>query len=78
MDEIERIIIDNLQEQSDTVRLTPETPLLRHGILDSLALTALISYIEDHFRIAIPSDEILPENFATPGAIASLVRRLKE
>jgi acyl carrier protein len=59
-----------------TDEVTPETQLIARGILDSIEILNLVSYLEEYFGIALPIDEFVPENFETPRAIANLVMRL--
>ncbi|MGH2750804.1 MAG: acyl carrier protein [Actinomycetota bacterium] len=55
-----------------SVSLTDETPLL-NGILDSLALTQLVSFIEEEFAIELDDSEISRNNFTTVSRIQHLV-----
>lgn len=43
--------------------------LLTSGLLDSLKVMTLVAFVEDRIGSEIPLDEILPENFGTPGKI---------
>jgi acyl carrier protein len=52
-----------------------DTSLLESGILDSFSMVNLLSFLNGTFGIEIPDDELLPENFETPLAIARLVCR---
>jgi acyl carrier protein len=47
--------------------------LLEAGILDSLGVLALVSFIEGHYGIGITDDELLPEHFDSIEAIATFV-----
>lgn len=80
MNEIEQIVLDYLREQvvfdGGRETLSPDTPLLAGGLLDSMALTSLVGYAEHRFKISIPDPEILPRHFETPRAVAELIRRL--
>jgi acyl carrier protein len=60
-----------------TGEVTPDTELIARGILDSIEILNLVSYLEENFGIALPIDEFVPENFETPRAIANLVVRLR-
>lgn len=55
--------------------LGDDTPLIESGIVDSLGIMKLLKYLEDSFSIRIGDDELRPENFETPGRIASLVEQ---
>ncbi len=52
-----------------SLRLT--TPLL--GLLDSLALRDLLSFVEEEFGVEIEPEEVNTQNFETIGSVASLV-----
>ncbi len=52
-----------------------EDQLIENGIIDSLGIMSLLSFVEDRFSLQIPGDDLLPENFASITAITSLVDR---
>ena len=47
--------------------------LMSSGIIDSLAIFRLVSFLEDTFGIRIADDEIVNENFVSIDAIENLV-----
>ena len=49
------------------------TSLLDTGILDSLFIQLLLTYIEDEFDVRLPPEDVRPETFSTVREIASLV-----
>lgn len=51
--------------------------LLASGIVDSLGMLDLVSFLEESFAIQLSDDELTPENFATIGALASFVEQKK-
>ncbi len=62
-------------EQLGEDTIGPETELLELGILDSLSMVNLLSFLEGSLGVKVPEDQLLPENFATPLAIARMVCR---
>jgi acyl carrier protein len=68
---IAKFVTSDAQIKTDAVG--PDTALLELGILDSLSMVNLLSYLEVNLGIKIPEDQILPENFATPSTIARMV-----
>jgi acyl carrier protein len=50
------------------------SPLLQSGIVDSLGILELVSFIEHEFGVTISDDELLPENFQTLEALTSFVQ----
>jgi acyl carrier protein len=59
----------------DVAGVDDEQSLLEAGILDSLGVLALVSFIEERYGIAVLEDELLPENFDSIEAIAAFVGR---
>ena len=57
-------------------RIDAESELIGEGILDSLAILDLVSFVEMRFSVSLPVDEFMPENFRSVAAIAELARRL--
>jgi acyl carrier protein len=70
---IAKFVTSDRQMEGDAV--TPDTALLELGILDSLSMVNLLSYLEVNLGVKVPEDQILPENFATPLTIAQMVCR---
>ena len=52
--------------------------LIDDKIFDSLDIISLISEISAELDIAIPAEEIIPENFNSAQALAALLERLEE
>jgi len=53
--------------------LQDSSPLLESGILDSLGVLDLVSFVEQEFGITMSDDELLPENFQTVSQLAAFV-----
>ena len=56
--------------------LSDETPLLELGILDSLSMVSLLSFIEERYGVMIGEDQIVPAHFADIAAVAELITSL--
>ncbi|HUF70777.1 MAG TPA: acyl carrier protein [Longimicrobiales bacterium] len=52
-------------------------PLIDGGLIDSMGLMQLITFIEDRTGVRVPDDEVVPDNFQTVTSIDQLVQRLK-
>ncbi len=52
--------------------------LIGEGILDSLDIVTLITEINSEFDVAIPAEEVTPENFASLATLWALIERLDE
>ena len=49
--------------------------LLISGLVDSLGVMRLVTYIEDEFAIPVPPEDVTIENFATIDTIGAYVER---
>jgi acyl carrier protein len=53
--------------------LADDTPLIERGILDSLGIWNLVSFIEEEFGVTVDDEELIPEHFGTIALITSLI-----
>lgn len=49
----------------DRASLTLDTPLLESGVLDSLRVAVLLSYVRDQLGVHVPLSKMDARNFAT-------------
>jgi acyl carrier protein len=70
-----RFIRDELASNPDAV--DDNTQLIDEGILDSMALMRLITFLEERAGVRVPDDEVVPDNFQTIASIQQLVDRLQ-
>ena len=52
--------------------------LIGEGVLYSLDIVTLITEINTTFDVAIPAEEVIPENFNSAEAIFAMIERLDE
>jgi acyl carrier protein len=76
-EELKTYIHQNLIRDKDIGAIGDHDSLVEHGILDSLALFNLLTFIEDQTGIRVPDTEVLLENFDTVAAIEQTVDRLR-
>lgn len=70
----EQILAEYFASQSDKAKGLGETDsLLERGLLDSMAIVKLISFLEDRFGVQLSDEEFDPDNFETLKAIGALV-----
>ncbi len=74
---IREFLINNIISDSDKVELDFEESLLETGIIDSLGIVKIITFLKDEFCIEIDNEDVLPENFESIKAIGSFVDRKK-
>ncbi len=73
MNTIKSYILKEFLPGEDPANLTPETPLMSSGILDSLATLKLITFLEQEFNVQIAAHEADEEHFNTLVDICGLV-----
>jgi len=66
-------ILSNLAERRGVTSIADDDSLLENGVVDSLGIFLIISFLEENFHVGIPDDEITPNNFRTLGVIAEMV-----
>ena len=52
--------------------------LIDDQILDSIDIVSLVAEISDAFDVAVPAEEIVPENFNSAQALWEMIQRLDE
>ena len=58
---------------SDTVRLTADTDLIAEGLLDSLLIMDLMTFVEGRFGVRLGPQDVTPETFQSLSALAAVV-----
>ncbi len=71
---IRQFIVTKLVKKADQRNIADNDNIIMSGIIDSLGIMHLISFLEEKFKIKVRDDEILPENFES---IESISRYLK-
>jgi acyl carrier protein len=74
---IERFVVDELILGDRRSKIDPDKSLITSGVIDSLGLLRLISFLEGQFGISIKDIEMLPENFETINKIETYVKSKK-
>jgi len=70
-----QFILDHFLAGEDPARLTATTPLITGGIIDSLGLLEVVSFLEKQFHLEFEAHEVAPANFDTLAGIEALVQR---
>jgi acyl carrier protein len=68
-----REFVQELASAKGISTFTDQEPLLESGILDSLSIFRLVSFLEDTFRVKIGDQEITNENLMNVDTIEQLV-----
>ena len=60
--------------QSHRQNITIDDLLLEKGLLDSLGVLDVVTFLEEEFQVQIDDEELTPENFQSIRTIAEFVR----
>lgn len=55
-----------------------DEPLLKNGLIDSLGILEVVTFIEKEFGIIIADEDLLPENFGSIHSLADFVHNKTE
>jgi acyl carrier protein len=70
-------VIKEYIEDEDT-EITYDTPLISSGYVDSFSMVSLLIFLENRFKIKIPSSKATPEAFDSVNNIVILVSHYLE
>lgn len=71
-------LLNILTELHPEVDFETEVHLIDNKILDSFDIVTIVAEIDSEFDVAIPAEELVPENFNSAKALYALVERLME
>jgi len=72
---IRTYILENILFESGSYPYPDDASFLEEGIVDSMNLLGLVTFIEEKFGIKVDSREIVPENFDSVSALAAYVEK---
>jgi acyl carrier protein len=70
---LEQFIQDEIIKGQKKIDLQQSTNLIDEGIIDSLGIMKLLTFIEESYQLQISDEELLPENFESLKAICAMV-----
>ena len=71
-------LLEILSDLHPEVDFTDCDTLIDDKILDSFDIISLITEINSEFDVAIPAEEIVPENFNSAEALYALIEKLQD
>ena len=70
-------LLEILQELHPDVNFLTHNALIDGKVIDSFDVITLVAEINDRMDVAIPAEELIPENFNTYETLKALVERLR-
>jgi len=75
LSEIKRFVIDDLAMGQE---VNEHDNLVEKGIIDSIRLLRLVTFLEETYGVCVPDEALVAENFRSFDAIQSLIARERE
>lgn len=72
-DRLRTFILEELSFEGSPEELTGDYPLIDRGVLDSLGIFQVVSFIEGELGVEIQDEELVRDNFGTLRDIGALV-----
>ncbi|WP_217552150.1 acyl carrier protein [Streptomyces sp. GbtcB6] len=72
-DEIRGYVVAEFLDGEDSADLTAEFDLIDNGVVDSLGVVRIVSYLSRTYSIPIDDIPLTPDNFRSIGAISAFV-----
>ncbi|MGO8904194.1 MAG: acyl carrier protein [Solirubrobacteraceae bacterium] len=77
MSDVEEFIVREIALGRGIDSVAHDRDLLDGGVIDSLGIVQLISFLEENYGIKVDDDDLDPENFRSLDSIAVLVEKKK-
>jgi D-alanine--poly(phosphoribitol) ligase subunit 2 len=71
-------LMEILKDLHEDIDFESNEKLIDNKILDSFDIITIITEVEIEYDVAIPAQEIIPENFNSAKALYSLIQRLAD
>ncbi|HXI09863.1 MAG TPA: phosphopantetheine-binding protein [Thermodesulfobacteriota bacterium] len=72
---IKQFILTEVCPDANITEIGDAEPLISSGILDSLGILKILSFLDEEFGIDLSSDEIKHDNFSTVNSICELITK---
>ncbi|HTY87895.1 MAG TPA: acyl carrier protein [Candidatus Acidoferrum sp.] len=73
--EIRKFITENMLFSADGFNYNDTDSLLDAGIVDSIGVMELVTFVGQSYKITVPPEDISPDNFDSIARLAGYIRR---
>src|SRR5437867_9598586 len=74
-EQIQDYLISNLLYVEDDYEYDRDTSFIGDGLIDSMGVTELVTYVESAFGITVEQEDVTPDNFDSINKLAAFIRR---
>ena len=72
-DELREFVIDNFMYGKPYKGFTDDDSFIERGIIDSTAIMELVAFLENHYRIKLLDQDLIPDNLDSVNGLARFV-----
>jgi acyl carrier protein len=72
-DELRNFVTDNFMYGKPFEGFADDDSFIERGIIDSTAVMELVAFLEQHYRIKLQDQELIPDNFDSVNKLARFV-----
>jgi len=72
------VLLEILQEMHPEVDFATHEKLIDDKVIDSFDVITLVAEVDDRIGVAIPAEELIPENFNSYTSLRALIDRLED
>lgn len=73
--QIKTFIVENFIFSSNGFDLSEDESFLDAGVVDSVGVLELVTYVEETFAIQVADEEVVPENFDSLARLSAYIDR---
>jgi len=73
--QISKYVAENLLYVDEDFHFDNDTSFIGDGLIDSMGVMELLTYVQSVFDITVDQNEVTPDNFDSVNKLASFVRR---
>lgn len=74
-EQIRQYVAENFLFSDNGFELDNDESFLEAGVVDSLGVLELVTFVEENFDVQVPDEEIVPDNFDSVNQLADYIGR---
>jgi acyl carrier protein len=75
VEQISKYVRNNLLYVDDSFEYDDDTSFIGEGLIDSMGVMELLTYVQSEFEITVDQSEVTPDNFDSVNKLAAFIRR---
>jgi acyl carrier protein len=72
---IRKYVTENLLYVDEDFKYDNDTSFINEGLIDSMGVMELVTYVQSEFDITVEQQEVTPDNFDSVNKLVTFIRR---